>query len=79
MIKDIILASSNKDSIIMDCFCGSGGTLKVATDLGRKWIGIDNSKKAIEVTTKRLNLNNNLFLNQIVYDFITIKKTYYKL
>ena len=79
MIKDIILASSNKDSIIMDCFCGSGGTLKVATDLGRKWIGIDNSKKAIEVTTKRLNLNNNLFLNQIEYDFITIKKTYYKL
>jgi adenine-specific DNA-methyltransferase len=72
MIKDIILASSNKDSIIMDCFCGSGGTLKVATDLGRKWIGI-------EVTTKRLNINNNLFLNKIEYDFITIRKTYYKL
>jgi adenine-specific DNA-methyltransferase len=73
MIRDIILASSNKDSIVMDCFCGSGGTLKVATDLGRKWIGIDNSKKAIEVTKERLQYcNDGLFLNKMEYDFIAI-------
>ena len=80
MIKAIILASSNKDSIVMDCFCGSGGTLKTATDLGRKWIGIDSSKKAIEVTKERLRYyKDNLFLNQMEYDFITIDKTKKKL
>jgi adenine-specific DNA-methyltransferase len=80
MIKAIILASSNKDSIVMDCFCGSGGTLKTATDLGRKWIGIDSSKKAIEVTKERLRYyKDNLFLNQMEYDFITIDKTKNKL
>ncbi len=73
MLRDIILASSNKDSIVMDCFCGSGGTLKVATDLGRKWIGIDNSQKAIEVTKVSLqSYKANLFLNQIEYDYVTI-------
>jgi len=75
MIRDIVLASSNSNSIVMDCFCGSGGTLKVATDLGRNWIGIDNSKKAIEVTKKRLeSCKSNLFLNQMEYDFIIAKK-----
>jgi len=74
MIKNIILASSNKDSIIMDCFCGGGGTLKVATDLDRKWIGIDKSTKAIEVTKDRLKYySNNLFMNQLKYDFIKTK------
>ncbi len=71
LIKNIILASSDKDSIIMDCFCGSGGTLKVATDLNRKWIGIDKSVKAIEVTKDRLKYySDNLFINQLEYDFI---------
>jgi len=71
LIENIILASSNKDSIIMDCFCGSGGTLKVATDLNRKWIGIDKSIKAIEVTKDRLKYySDNLFINQLEYDFI---------
>ncbi len=75
MIKDIILASSNRDSIVMDCFCGGGGTLKIANDLGRKWIGIDNSKRAIEVTKNRLEESNrdNLFSNQVEYDFIVVK------
>ncbi len=75
MIKDIILASSNRDSIVMDCFCGGGGTLKIANDLGRKWIGIDNSKRAIEVTKNRLEESNsdNLFSNQVEYDFIVAK------
>ena len=74
LIQNIILASSNKDSIVMDCFCGSGGTLKVATDLNRKWIGIDKSIKAIEVTKDRLKYySDNLFINQLEYDFIEAK------
>lgn len=37
-----------------DFFCGSGTTLAVAEKLGRRWIGADLSKFAIQVTRKRL-------------------------
>lgn len=53
MIKRIILQSSNPDSIVMDCFAGSGAMLKAAEEVGRRWIGIDNSKLAIEVIKSR--------------------------
>lgn len=49
LLKRIILNSSNKDSLIMDCFAGSGSTLLVANQLKRNWIGIDNSNQSFEV------------------------------
>lgn len=51
----IIKTSSEKDSIVLDCFCGSGTTLKAAATNGRRWIGIDQSELAIEATLKKLN------------------------
>ena len=54
LLKLIISTSSNPDSLVMDCFSGSGTTLIAAKELGRYWIGIDSSKKAIEVTLERL-------------------------
>jgi adenine-specific DNA-methyltransferase len=56
MLKVIIEASSNPDDIVLDCFAGSGTTLVAAEELGRRWIGVDNSKVAIEVAQKRLSL-----------------------
>jgi len=47
LLERIIKASSNVGDIIMDCFSGSGTTLDLAEQLGRKWIGIDNSSEAI--------------------------------
>ncbi|MCH7974808.1 MAG: site-specific DNA-methyltransferase, partial [Bacteroidetes bacterium] len=41
LLEKIILASSNKDNIVMDVFAGSGTTLAVSEKLGRRWIGID--------------------------------------
>lgn len=61
LLKNIILASSNKDSIILDFFCGSGTTLIAAEQLGRKWIGIDSSQKAIKVSSLRLMENRGIF------------------
>jgi len=62
LLKRIILASSNPGDIVADFFCGSGTTLAVAEKLGRRWIGSDLSKFAIQVTRKRLldihNSNN---------------------
>jgi adenine-specific DNA-methyltransferase len=54
LLNQIISNSSRKGDLVLDCFCGSGTTLDVAEKLGRKWIGIDTSKTAIEATKKRL-------------------------
>jgi adenine-specific DNA-methyltransferase len=54
LLKRIILASTNPGDIVADFFCGSGTTLAVAEKLGRRWIGSDLSKYAIQVTRKRL-------------------------
>lgn len=54
LLKRVILASSNPGDIVADFFCGSGTTLAVAEKLGRRWIGADLSKYAIQVTRKRL-------------------------
>lgn len=60
MLRFIVEASSLPESIVLDCFCGSGTTLKAANSLGRTWIGIDQSDIAIEITSKRLS-EQNLF------------------
>ena len=39
---------------ILDCFIGSGTTAAVAQKLGRRWIGADINKGAIQTTAKRL-------------------------
>jgi adenine-specific DNA-methyltransferase len=60
LLNRIILASSNPGDIVADFFCGSGTTLAVAEKLGRRWIGSDLSKFAIQVTRKRmLDIHNS--------------------
>lgn len=41
LLRKIILASSNSDDIILDPFSGSGTTVVVAEQLGRKWVGCE--------------------------------------
>lgn len=57
LLERIILASSNKGDLVTDFFCGTGTTLAVAHKLNRRWIGVDNNPKAIELSKKRLNIN----------------------
>jgi len=54
LLRRIIVSTSESGDIIADFFCGSGTTLAVAEKLGRRWIGSDLSKFAIQVTRKRL-------------------------
>jgi adenine-specific DNA-methyltransferase len=56
MLLQIIQASSNPGDLVIDCFSGSGSTLGVAAQLGRRWIGIDDSEEAIATTLKRFSL-----------------------
>jgi adenine-specific DNA-methyltransferase len=54
LINRIIHASSNPGDLVLDCFIGSGTTESVAQKLGRRWIGCDINKGAIQTTSKRL-------------------------
>ncbi len=59
MIKVIVETSSNKGDIVLDCFAGSGITLMAAEQLGRKWIGIDNSEHSVKVIKERMKTIEN--------------------
>lgn len=54
LIERLINASSRPNGLILDCFVGSGTTAAVAQKLGRRWIGCDINKGAIQTTSKRL-------------------------
>ena len=54
LLERIIKASSNKNDLILDPFCGCGTAMAVAQRLERKWIGIDISPTAISLIEKRL-------------------------
>ncbi len=53
LLSRIIRASSNPGNLVLDCYCGSGTTLAVASQLGRQWIGVDSSPEAIRTTLRR--------------------------
>lgn len=55
LLENIIKASSNKDDLVLDAFCGCGTALAVAEKLERRWIGIDISPSAISLIKKRLS------------------------
>ena len=70
----IIRTSSKSDSIVLDCFCGSGTTLKMAQVNNRKWIGIDQSEYAISATREKIEaVEGNLFISYPDYEFIDIE------
>lgn len=67
----IVKTSSNPESIVLDCFAGSGTTLKAAHLNGRKWIGIDQSEQAINAITKKLsNIEGDLFVQNVDYKLL---------
>ena len=67
MLKFIIEASSNAGDTVLDCFAGSGTTLIAAEMLGCNWIGIDQSKSAINVIQKRFNALPDTLFSKIEY------------
>jgi site-specific DNA-methyltransferase (adenine-specific) len=54
LLDRIILALSNPGDVVLDPNAGSGTSGARAIKHGRKWIGIDSSQVAVDVTTRRL-------------------------
>jgi len=54
LLERILLASSEENDLVLDCFCGSGVTPAVAEQLARRWIACDASPLAIQLTQQRL-------------------------
>ncbi|WAR44602.1 site-specific DNA-methyltransferase [Methylomonas rapida] len=54
LLERIVFSSSNPGDLVLDCFVGSGTTVAVSQALGRRWIGCDINKGAIQTTAKRL-------------------------
>ncbi len=55
LLRRIIAVSSNPGDWVLDCFAGSGTTLAVAQQMGRRWIGGDTNRGAIQTIVKRLH------------------------
>ena len=54
LLHRIILASSNKNDLVLDPFLGSGTTAVVSKKLGRNYLGIEKEKKYFEAASKRI-------------------------
>ena len=60
LLKRIVLTSSNKGDIVLDPFAGSFTTCKVALDLGRKTIGIDNNEDFFKIGLRKMQYYTKL-------------------
>jgi len=71
LIQKMILASSNKDDVVLDPFMGSGTTLKVCQDNGRSCTGVELDNSYIDIIKKRVW--GRQFLDRTVkYEFIIV-------
>ena len=55
LLERIIRASSNEGDIVLDPFAGCATACVAAERLGRQWVGIDLSPKAVELVRARLS------------------------
>ncbi len=54
LLQRIILASTQRDDLILDPFVGSGTTIVAALREGRRCIGIDSESKYLEIADQRI-------------------------
>lgn len=55
LVRKFVLSASNPGEIVLDPFSGSGTTIVVAEQLGRRWIGCDNVSEYNEWAIQRVD------------------------
>jgi site-specific DNA-methyltransferase (adenine-specific) len=69
LVRKFVLASSNLGDMILDPFSGSGTTLAVAEQLGRKWLGCDINQEYNQWAVQRLRNVKRMSISEwIEYD-----------
>jgi site-specific DNA-methyltransferase (adenine-specific) len=64
LVRKLILAASDEEQIILDPFSGSGTTLVVSEQLGRKWIGCDLNYEYNQWAIQRLENIRKMSVNE---------------
>lgn len=72
MLDLIVRTSSDENSIVLDCYCGSGTTLKAAEENGRTWIGIDCSHWAIDAVGKKMGREEYSLCKEEDYELVEL-------
>ena len=73
LLQHIIQASSNKNDMVLDPFCGSATTCIVANRLNRKWAGIDLSPIAARLVKERMKKEGALLYDLVHREDIPIR------
>jgi len=76
LIELFISASSKEGDLVLDCFIGSGTTAAVAQKLGRRWIGCDINKGAVQLTSSRLQkvIKEQIEKGEVKYPVFSVYK-----
>ena len=63
LLERLLLMSSDEGDIILDPFVGTGTTAIAAKRLGRKFVGIDIDPKYVEITNRKLEVEEPTMIN----------------
>lgn len=64
LLERLLLMSTDEGDIVLDPFIGTGTTAIAAKRLGRKFIGIDIDPKYVEITNRKLEIEEPTRINQ---------------
>jgi site-specific DNA-methyltransferase (adenine-specific) len=78
LLERLLLMSSDEGDIVLDPFIGTGTTALAAKKLGRKFVGIDIDLKYVEITNKKLDIEeptmiNGCYVSIFLDDLITVR------
>lgn len=69
LVENCLRFYSNVGETVLDCFGGSGTTMKVARDFGRNSISIERDPVYCEVIKKRVGFSQKSLFNDITYEY----------